>query len=204
MPPAEAQVAAVTPLDVETAPAVVMLARPNVGDELSARCVPPGMPSSMDQPYPIEFILSPGKVTMLIEAYQQVRHIYTDGRPLPEDPEERFQGTSVGRWEGDTLVAETVGFSPNTYLPGGVPHSNKMKIVERMQLIGPETMTIETTVTDPEALAAPIVSTKTLQRHRTWTLAEYVCEENNRNTVDETGKATTTLDNPGGLPPVKK
>ena len=79
-----------------------------------------------------------------------------------------------------------------------------MRIVERMRLAGPESMTIETTITDPSALATPIVATKNLQRHRTWTLAEYVCEENNRNTVDEAGNTTTNLGNPGGLPPKQR
>jgi hypothetical protein len=72
-------------------PEYLAKARPNIGDELSARCVPPGMPSSMDQPYPIEFLMTPGKVTMIIEAYQQVRHIYTDGRPFLTMPKNAFR-----------------------------------------------------------------------------------------------------------------
>jgi len=158
-------------------------------DSQAANCLPPGMPGIMGQPYAIEFLLTPGLVTIVIEAYTQVRHIYTDGRPLPEDPEARFHGTSIGHWEGDTLVAETVGFSPQTDLAGNTPHSEKMKIVERFRLTDPDTMTIETTVTDPEALTAPWVSTRSLRRHRAWTIAEYICEENNRNSVDANGKA---------------
>ena len=99
------------------------------------------MPGIMGQPYPMEFLLTPGKVTIVIEAYTQVRHIYTDGRPLPEDPDPKFHGTSIGRWEGDTLVVETVGFSPLTQLARSVPHSGKMKIVERFRLADPDTMT---------------------------------------------------------------
>ena len=81
-------------------------------DTAASNCLPPGMPGIMTQPYPMEFLLTPGKVTIVIEAYTQVRHIYMDGRKLPEDPDPRFFGTSVGRWEGDTLVVDTVGFSP--------------------------------------------------------------------------------------------
>jgi hypothetical protein len=128
-------------------------------------------------------------VTIVIEAYSQVRHIYTDGRPLPEDPDPKFFGTSIGRWENGTLVAETTGFSPATDLAANTPHSDKMKIVERFSLADPDTMTIETTVTDPEALTAPYTTTRTLRRHRAWTIAEYICEENNRNSVDQNGKA---------------
>jgi hypothetical protein len=158
-------------------------------DNQTANCLPPGMPGIMGQPYPMEFLLTPGLVTIVIEAYTQVRHIYTDGRPLPADPDPKFHGTSVGHWEGDTLVTETVGFSPQTDLGQATPHSDKMKIIERFKLADPDTMTIETTVVDPEALAAPFMSTRMLKRHRAWTIAEYICEENNRNFVDANGKA---------------
>jgi len=167
-------------------------------DNQTANCVPPGMPGIMGQPYPMEFLLTPGKVTIVIEAYTQVRHIYTDGRPLPEDPDLKFHGTSVGRWEGNALVVDTIGFSPLTELAANVPHSDKMRIRERFTLTGPDTMSIETAVTDPGILTAPYTTTRTLQRHRSWTIAEYVCQENNRNFVDEKGKAGIRLDDPAG------
>jgi len=154
------------------------------------------MPGIMGQPYPMEFLLTPGKVTIVIEAYTQVRHIYTDGRPLPEDPDLKFHGTSVGRWEGTALVVDTIGFSPLTDLAANVPHSDKMRIRERFTLTGPDTLSIETTVTDPDVLTAPYTTTRTLQRHRSWTIAEYVCQENNRNFVDDKGKAGVRLDDP--------
>jgi hypothetical protein len=170
-------------------------------DSETANCLPPGMPGIMGQPYPMEFLLTPGQVTIVIEAYTQVRHIYTDGRALPADPDLKFHGTSVGRWEGDTLVVETVGFSPLTQLDRGVPHGGKMRIVERFRLSDPDTMTIETTVIDPDALTMPYISNRTLKRHRNWTIAEYVCEENNRNSVDSGGRAGINL-SPGS--PTKK
>jgi hypothetical protein len=169
-------------------------------DSQTANCLPPGMPGIMGQPYPMEFLLTPGKVTIVIEAYQQVRHIYTDGRPLPEDPDPTFHGTSIGRWEGDTLVVESVGFSPLTQIANGIPHSGRMRIVERFRLTDPDTMSIETTITDPEVLTAPLTSNRSLRRHRDWTIAEYICEENNRNFLDESGKAGVDLSNPGGTP----
>jgi len=162
------------------------------------------MPGIMGQPYPMEFLFTPGQVTIVIEAYTQVRHIYTDGRPLPEDPDLKFHGTSVGRWDGDTLVVETIGFSPLTQIERGVPHSDKMKIAERFRLTDPNTMRTDTTITDPDVLTVPYVSTITLSRHRNCTIAEYICEENNRNFVDEKGKAGINLANPGGLPPKKE
>ena len=173
-------------------------------DNQTANCLPPGMPGIMGQPYPMEFLLTPGQVTIVIEAFTQVRHIYTDGRALPEDPDRSFQGTSVGHWDGDTLVVETIGFSPLTQLERGVPHSDKMRIVERFRMSEPDTMGIETTIIDPEALTAPYVTNRTLKRHRGWTIAEYICEENNRNFVDQSGKAGVNLGNPGGYPPKQK
>ncbi|HYR83338.1 MAG TPA: hypothetical protein VE422_04590 [Terriglobia bacterium] len=172
-------------------------------DKETANCLPAGMPAIMGQPYPMEFLMTPGKVTIVIEAYTQVRHIYTDGRPLPEDPDLKFHGTSIGHWEGETLVVETIGFSPLTQLAGGIPHSGNMRIVERLRLTGPDTMSIETTITDPRVLTAPYKTNITLARHRNWTIAEYICEENNRNFVDEKGKAGVILNNPGGLPQKK-
>ena len=154
----------------------------------------------MSQPYPLEFLLTPGKVTIISEAYTQVRHIYTDGRPLPADPDPTFYGTSIGHWEGNTLVAESVGFED---VPRGInfPHSDKMKIVERFTLTDPDTMSIETTILDPEALTTPYsMGARTLKRHRTWTIAEYICEENNRNYVDAEGKAGVNLANPLAAP----
>jgi hypothetical protein len=151
----------------------------------------------MGQPYPIEILLTPGKVTIVIEAYTQVRHIYTDGRALPSDPDPTFYGTSVGRWESDGLVVETVGFAE---VPRGVPfpYSGNMKIVERFRLADPNTMTIETTILDAQALTAPYsLGTRTYRRYRNWTLAEYICQENNRNFVDEKGKAGINVANPG-------
>ncbi|HEY6343577.1 MAG TPA: hypothetical protein VIY49_18935 [Bryobacteraceae bacterium] len=176
------------------------LAATRRGDGETANCLPPGMPTIMNQPYPMEFLLTPGLVTIVIEAYSQVRHIYTDGRPLPEDPDPNFYGTSVGHWEGDTLVAESVGFAQ---VARGLsfPYSDKMKILERFKLTDPDTMSIETTIVDPEALTGPYsMGARTLRRHRNWTIAEYVCEENNRNFVDANGNGGVRLDNPGASP----
>ena len=168
--------------------------RGEIEDGPAANCVPNGMPSIMTQPYPIEILLTPGKVTILIEAYAQWRQIFTDGREHPEDPDLTFNGHSIGRWEGDTLVVDTVGFTTDTALAGqGVRHSEKMRIVERFRLAAPDRLEVETTVTDPEALAKPYVRTAAYGRHRDWTLAEYVCQQNNRNFTTDDGKAGIDL-----------
>jgi hypothetical protein len=182
------------------AKAQALASGPKAEDNQSANCLPPGMPGIMGQPYPIEILLTPGQVTIISEAYTQVRHIYADGRPLPEDPDPTFFGTSVGHWEGDMLVVESVGFAK---VPRGLsfPYSDKMRILERFRLTDPDTLAVETTIADPEALRAPYsMGTRTYKRHRNWTIAEYICEENNRNFVDEKGKAGINLANPEASP----
>ncbi len=164
-------------------------------DNQTANCLPPGLPGIMGQPYPIELLLTPGQMTIVIEAYTQVRHVYIDGRPLPQDPDPNFNGTSVGRWEGDTLVVESVGFAD---VPRGLsfPYSDKLKIVERFQLADPDTLTIETTIIDPEALTMPYsMGSRNFKRHRSWTIAEYICEENNvtRQTTMEKRESTSPI-----------
>ena len=135
-----------------------------------------------------------GKVTIVIEAYSQWRQIFTDGRKHPEDPDLTFNGHSIGHWEGDTLVVDTVGFTTDTALAGfGVKHSDKMHIVERMHLVDGDKLQIETTITDTEALTKPLTSTRVYGRHRDWTLAEYQCQQNNRNCTTDDGKAGINL-----------
>jgi len=167
-------------------------------DSPMANCVPPGMPGIMSQPYPIEILYTPGMVTVIAEAFMQVRHIYTDGRAHPDDPDLTFNGHSIGHWESDTLVVDSVGFTKDTPLGMnmGVLQCEKMHIVERLHLKDPKTLEITTTIDDPEALAKPWSRTITYARHRDWTLAEYICQQNNRNSVDASGKAGIDLTPP--------
>ncbi len=167
-------------------------------DNPSANCVPPGMPGIMGQPYPMQIMFGPGQVMIELEAYMQVRHIYTDGRKHPDDPDLTFNGNSIGHWEGDTLVVDSTSFTADTPLGEnyGVRHSEKMHIVERFRLTDPDTLEVVTTIDDPEALTKPWTSTRTFKRHRDWTISEYICEQNNRNLVDESGRAGIILTPP--------
>src|SRR5690606_27625261 len=121
------------------------------------------------------------------ETYSQARRIYTDGRALPEDPDFLFNGTSVGRWDGDTLLVDTVGFSPVTVISAGIPHGEKMHIHERIWLEAPDVLRIETTITDPDVLTEPFVQQLAFRKQPDWDIREYVCEENNRLVADEGG-----------------
>ena len=160
-----------------------------------ANCVPPGMPGIMNQPYPMDLLFTPGTVTIVIEAYSQTRRIFMDGRKHPDDPDLTYNGHSIGHWEGDTLVVDSIGFTPDTALgpSQGYRHSDRMHIVERLRLTAPDTLEVVTTVDDAKALTKALSSTKVLKRHRDWDIAEYICEQNNRNLATDKGKAGILL-----------
>ncbi len=165
----------------------------DAGGEVAERpsnCMPPGMPGVMYQPYNLEFLFTPGKVTIIQEAFMQVRRIFTDGRPLPEDPDPWFNGHSVGHWEGDTLVVETTGIQDTTRLAViGATHSDQLKITERMQLDpeNPDRLVVQTTFEDPLALSEPWVTDYAYTRRRDWEQIEFICAENDRNPIGEDG-----------------
>lgn len=155
--------------------------------EAQAMCLPPGLPGTMQQPYPIEFVYSPGRVTILTEAYQQVRRIYVDGRPLPEDPDLFFLGNSVGRWDGDVLVVDTVGLSPQTNLVPGLAHTENSTLRERIYLQAPGQMIVEMTFTNPDLLTEPFSTRIAYKLDNAFPMREYVCAENNRLRTDGHG-----------------
>jgi hypothetical protein len=160
----------------------------------TTNCEPPGMPRQYILPsYPIEFLVTPHKVVVLYEYMAQVRQIYTDGRQHPPDDELTltYNGHSIGHWEGQVLVVDTVGFKDSTLLDRLSPHSDAMRMKERIRRTGDQ-LTVEVTLTDSKALIKPWSSIFTWE-HKTgprWDLKEFVCAENNRNPSDETGKAS--------------
>jgi hypothetical protein len=115
-----------------------------------------GYPMMMDAATPLQFMITPEE-TMIVNAYGEVRHIYTDGRPLPaaEDMWPTVWGTSVGHWEGDTLVIETVQVQmPFTYFHGAPTLSEEARYVERIRLVG-EHLVTEFMIEDPVTLTGP-------------------------------------------------
>ncbi len=168
----------------------------------AANCVPNGMPGIMRLPYPIEFIYSPGRVNIMIETYSEIRRIYVDGRALPEDPDPFFNGHSVGRWEGDTLVIETVGISPQVSVVPGLHATAKTRFVERITRVSHDRLVDEITLTDPDLFAEPYVMVQNYALKPGWEMREYVCQENNRDGADPDGRPLMDLgeDDPfGGL-----
>jgi hypothetical protein len=155
-------------------------------------CLPDGMPAMMMGMFPMEVLQTPGQVTIIQEAYNQVRRIYM-GEKLPafEDAEPLFWGHSSGKWEGDTLVVETIGIKEDVKFRDA-PHSNQMRIVERIRLLSPTMMEDQVTVTDPEYLEGPWQWRWMYKRMPGYKMLEYVCESN-REYIDETGAARMRL-----------
>jgi hypothetical protein len=156
-------------------------------------CIPDGMPAMMMGMFPMEVLETPGQVTIIQEAYNQVRRVILDGTlPPPEDAEPRFAGHSVGKWDGDALVIDTVGVKDYVRFRN-VPHSGKMRISERLRLIDADHMEDKVTVTDPEYFTAPWTWTWMYKRWPGYELQEYVCEDN-RYTADENGVQKLRID----------
>ena len=160
----------------------------------TASCRPGGMPRIMTTPYPMEFVIQPDRVVILHEISSQVRRIYTDGRkhPAPEDLDPTYMGHSIGHWEGDTLVVDTVGMKGDTvYDVSAAPHSDKVHEVERIRRISPTQIQDVMTIEDPVAFTKPWVVTRLYDLKPTWEIQEYVCEDNNRNPIKDDGTTKT-------------
>jgi hypothetical protein len=146
-------------------------------------CLPHGMPALMLKSHnPIEILFTPGRVTLLGESDgNRLRRIFTDGRQHPEDPDPSFFGHSVGHWEGDTLVVDTVGVIPQTYVAVsealGIPNDGDLHVVERLHLTGPDTLADELTIHAPKILSAPWKTTRVFNRSRKrdYEIVEGVC-----------------------------
>ena len=142
------------------------------------KCLPDGMPATMMAMFPLEVLQSKGRITIIEEAYNQVRRIYLDQKQIPiDDAEPGFWGHSVGHWEGPVLKVNTVGIKENVKFQD-VPHSDQMRIDERIRLTSPTEMEDAITVTDPVYLTGPWSWTWHYVRKPGYKLYEYVCEDN--------------------------
>jgi hypothetical protein len=133
-----------------------------LGNDPMMACDPMGFPRIMFWTnYPIEILRIPGRTLMFFDWFYTYRTIWTDGRPLPEDPDPRFYGYSVGKWDGDTFVIQSKGFDERTWLDAdGHPHSEDMMLEERYRRVSSDTIEFTMTLTDPKAYKAPWVGAK--------------------------------------------
>ena len=153
---------------------------PDSGPDPTERCIPPGIPREMLQPFPWEIVQARDRVIMIFEYQSLIRQIFTDGRGHPKDLEPTYMGNAIGKFEGDTLVINTVGFNDKTWLdPMGLPHSDALHVVERLRRVDHDTLVDEYTIEDPKAYKKPWTTQKTFKLKPDWQIQEYVCTENN-------------------------
>jgi hypothetical protein len=150
---------------------------------LFVNCLPESMPSWMLITHnAMEFLFTPGRITILGESDgNRLRRIYTDGRGHPPDPDPTFHGHSIGHWDGQTLVVDTIGVLPETYIAPseavGVPNNGDMHIVEHIHLVGPDTLQDDLEITAPHVLTRTWKTVLILyrQRARKYDIVEGVC-----------------------------
>jgi len=149
-------------------------------DDPAARCLP-GMPKLNALPYPFKIFETPDTVIILYEGFTTFRQIHTDGRALPKDPQPFWMGYSVGKWQGDELVVETVGMNETTWIDNaGHPHSDVLHLTERFRRPDFGHMEIQMTFDDPKTYTKPWTITEQARAVPDTELLEFVCQENEK------------------------
>jgi hypothetical protein len=153
-------------------------------DDPHVRCKPSGGPRMFHTPYGFEFLDMPDQQRIVIVGVggpHTWRTIYMDGRAHPKDLDPSFAGHSVGHWEGDSLVIDTVGFNEKFWLTReGIPYTEKLHLTERFTRTDYNTLKYEATIDDPGAYTKPWTGGWLIQWQPTEELYEYVCQDNNR------------------------
>lgn len=144
-------------------------------------CFPPGVPRVYLQPFPMEIIQTPGRLLEIFEFSHLVRQIWTDGRKHNTDLGPTWMGDSIGTWEGDTLVVDTIGFNDKTNLDTvGHPHSDAMHTIERFTRTDDNHIAYQITLEDQKAFTKPWTNERIFTLRPDWEVMEYSCEENNK------------------------
>ncbi|MEO8100172.1 MAG: hypothetical protein ABI811_20900 [Acidobacteriota bacterium] len=143
----------------------------------SELCLPHGVLGSMLPNIPFKIIETPGVTLILIEQLAQFRQVFTDGRKLPADMQPAWYGYSIGKWDGDTFIIDSAGFTDKTWLDdSGHPNTEAMRTQERFRRIDFGHMTLDITVDDPKAYTKPWTVTIPLELMPDTELIEDVCD----------------------------
>jgi hypothetical protein len=152
-------------------------------------CLPDGVPHGDLLPEPFKIIHSSGVIVMLYEVETTFRQIFMDGRKLPADMSPTWQGYSVGRWEGDTLVIDTAGFNDRSWLDArGTPRSTDMRVEERFRRRDYGHMDLTITITDPQIFTKPITFSVVEELLPDTDLLEHYCVENEKDDAHMPGR----------------
>jgi hypothetical protein len=151
-------------------------------DDPTAICLPDGMPREALSPYPTQILQPAGYVVIIYEYEHFVRVIPTDGRAHKKDLDPTWMGDPVAKWDGDTLVVDTVGLKEWALDAAHQPqhwHTDALHLVERFRRTDAKTIAYELTVDDPKIFTKPWTMNWNMTLHPDWELFEQVCEENN-------------------------
>ena len=149
--------------------------------DVSVHCLPTGYVRTTNAPFPLEIIQRPGRIIFLYEINNNFHIVFTDGREHPKDWEPTWAGHSIGKWDGDTLVIDTVGFNGKTQLDTeGHPHSDQLHVVERISYIDPTHLNYDLTIEYPKTYTRPWKNVRTFTATPNYELLEYSCNENNK------------------------
>ena len=144
----------------------------------SERCLPHGIPDAMlTRTLPFKIMQMRGVTVILYEEFNNWRQVFTDGRPLPNDPQPAWLGYSVGSWDGETFVIETAGFNDRSWLDGGgTPHTEALRTTERLRRIDAGHMEITFTFDDPKTFTKPWSATVKFNLLPDTELLEHHCD----------------------------
>ena len=161
----------------------------NGKDDPVSYCLPGGVVKLHTTPLLRKIIQVPGLVVSLNETDATYRQIFTDGRPLPADPQPSFKGYSSGKWDGDTLVVESIGFRDGMWLDrSGSPVTDAARMTERFRRVNYGKLEIKVTVDDPKAYTAPWTVTLNQTIVLDTDLLDYVCLENEKDVKHLVGR----------------
>ncbi|HXP88135.1 MAG TPA: hypothetical protein VN841_25620 [Bryobacteraceae bacterium] len=147
----------------------------------TTQCLPGGVPFGGLLPFPNKFIQTPGVIVILQEADGAERQIFTDGRKHTAEPQPSWMGYSVGKWEGDALIVDTVGFNDKGWLDAfGHPRSEALRVQERYRRRDFGHLDVQVTLDDPKMYTRPFSIKYTLDLVPNTDIGEYVCAENEK------------------------
>jgi len=154
------------------------------GLDPNVHCMPRGAPRIWTDDYYKRIFQVPGRVIILTERNMQYRQIFTDGRPLPPDPNPTWNGYSIGHWESDTLVVETTGYRDDLWLDAsGKPLTERGKTIERIRRPNYGNLEVEITIDDPRAYTAPWTVKINQPLVLDSELIDYYCLENEKDAI---------------------
>ena len=161
----------------------------NGKDHPGVRCWPSGIPEKLNIPDGLKLIQTPDVMIFLHESRTIYRQVFTDGRPLPKDPQPAWMGYSVGRWQGETFIIDTIGQNGKTWLDmRGLPGTDALKVTERYTRPTTGRILIDVTIDDPKAYTKPWNVQLSWSLQPDIELIESICEENNKDLPHMVGK----------------